>query len=234
MKKFTPDDYVLACVDEYPSLYSASTFERAKLRVYDQLFNVIGNGLSTSDLKYRKFNRDRALRFCNGEQAYYGYFKSKKIGDFEMGEGESITVGEWERDNHPEVVFWMDCGYCSWRPYPNFNKQYSIIWESDFKEIAGPKWVAEAVWYYKKCREWLENNEHEYHGAYPTGDDYKDARYLEDMKKQRERYESDEDFSKAYNIEYTGDMVDFMKRRWQANKEKIFQYIDETIAEFGK
>lgn len=239
MKLFTPEDYVLARVGQYPTLYAAPTFEQAKLRVYDQLFNVIGNGIRDDDelrfdLKYHKFDRERALKFCNGAQALWGYKKVRDFGSgFKIGEGDSITAGDFEQDQYPDVIHWQESGFCKWNPYPNFSKRYSAIWFPNFREVAGDEWVAEAVWYYAKCREWFITNGSEYHGAYPTGNQAKDAQYLADMFKQRERYESDEAFSAAYNIEYTGDMVDFMTRRSAETIAKAIEYIDETIKEFG-
>lgn len=237
-KIFTPEEMVLARVDQYPSLYSSKAFEGAQLRVYDQIFNVIGNGIRDDDelaaeLKAHQFNRERAIRFCNGEQVYYGYFQVRMIGDYPFGEGESITVGEWERADHPEIKHWMECGYCEWRPYPNFQKRYSAIWFPNFRKVAGDEWVAAAVWYYGKCRDWFATDGNKYHGAYPSGNQAKDAQYLTEMFKQRDRYESDEAFSKAYGLEYTGDMVDFMTRRSAADQAKCLEYIEETIKEFG-
>ncbi len=238
-KLFTPDDYVLARVDQFPALYAAESFEQAKLRVYDQLFNVIGNGIRDTaelrqDMQERPFNRDRATRFCNGAQACWGYYDAQDFGDdFKIGRGESITAGDWEKDHHPDIVFWMDSGYCKWNPYPNFKKQYSIIWKADFRKVAGDDWVKEAVWYYGKCREWFAANSNQYHGAYPTGDQRKDTRYLDEMITARDRYESDEAFSKAYGHEYTGDMHDFMTRRSEKTKADVIAFIDETIAKFG-
>ncbi|MCK9530943.1 MAG: hypothetical protein M0R77_10370 [Gammaproteobacteria bacterium] len=238
-KIFTPEEMVLARVDQYPSLYSAKTFDEAKLRVYDQFFNVIGNGIRDEDelaaeLKAHQFDRERAIRFCNGEQAYYGYLEVRMIGDFPIGEGESITVGDWERDEHPEVKHWMECSYCRWTPYPNFQKQYSAIWFPNFRKVAGDEWVNAAVWYYGKCRDWfLSPDSNRYWGAYPSDKPQKDAQYLADMYKQRDRYESDEAFSAAYGLEYTGDMVDFMTRRSQKQRVNALEYIEETLKEFG-
>lgn len=239
MKLFTPEDYVLYRVGQYPSLYGAKSFEQAKLRVYDQLFNVIGNGIRDEDelrhdLKKHRFDRERALKFCNGARVFWGYKEVKDFGcGFLMGQGESITVGEFEQDDYPDIIHWQESGFCQWNPYPNFQKKYSAIWFPGFRDVAGDEWVAEAVWYYGKCREWFASNSQDYWGAYPTGNQAKDAQHLLDMLKQRDRYESDEAFSDAYGLEYTGDMPDFMTRRSQKTINEALAYIDETIATFG-
>lgn len=238
--RFTPDDYVLFRVGEYPTLYAAETFEQAKLRVYDQLFNVIGNGIRDEDelrddLKRRKFDRDRAQKFCNGAKVFWGYTQVRDFGgDFKIGEGESITAGDFEQVQYPDIIHWQESSYCRWNPYPNFRKQYSAIWFPNFREVAGDEWVAEAVWYYGKCREWFATNGNNYHGAFPTGNPGKDVQFVADMYKQRERYETDEAFSEAYGMEYTGDMQDFMARRSAKTIANAIAFIDETITEFSK
>lgn len=249
MKLFTPDDYVLARVAQYPSLYSDASLDGAKLRVFDQLFNVIGNGIRDigelrADLKYHKFNRDRAFRAISGEEVYYGYYDFEMIGDYKFPRGDSVTALESEKANHPDVKVWNEAGNTSkrcaklgidysWNPYPNFSKQYSILWAPDFRKVAGDEWVAAAIWYYEQCREWFKTNSHKYHGAYPCGDKNKDDRYLDEMLEWREKYESDEAFSEAYGYEYTGDMDDFMRRRSAGTIQKCLDYIEETIKEFS-
>lgn len=239
LKIFTPEDYVLFRVGQYPTLYAAETFEQVKLRIYDQLFNVIGNGIRDHDelrhdLTQHQFDRERSLKFCNGAQVFWGYTEVKDFGcGFLMGTGESITAGDFEQDQYPDIIHWQESGFCKWNPYPNFNKRYSAIWFPEFREVAGDEWVAEAVWYYGKCREWFMTNSNEYHGSYPTGNPGKDAQYMVDMIKQRDRYDTDEEFSKAYGLEYTGDMSDFMTRRSQKTIDEALAFIDETIATFG-
>lgn len=238
-RRFTPTEFVLARVGQYPSLYAAETFEQAKLRVYDQLFNVLGNGIRDGDeliheLTYHPFDQERSEKFCNGAKAFWGYTEVKDFGgDFKIGTGDSITAGDFEKDQHPEIIYWQECGYCKWNPYPNFQKKYSTIWFPDFESIVGAEWVKEAVWYYGKCKEWFASNGHEYHGAYPSRNPGQDARYLADMHKQRERYDSDEAFSEAYGLEYTGDMNDFMIRRSAKAQAEAIAFIDEVIQKFG-
>jgi hypothetical protein len=236
---FTPDDYVLCQVDRHPSLYADTTFEGSKLRVLDQLFNVIGNGINDVDalvncVKKREFNRDRAIRLTAGEKVFYGYYEVRDFGSgVYIGKGESITVVDSERHQHPTVVDWLCCGVTPWRPYPNFSKRYSNVFADDFKTKVNDEWVGAAVWYYKKCLEWFETNSQMYHGAYPSINPARDAQYVLDMFKQRDKYETDEEFSKAYGVEYTGDMDDFMRRRSDKTKASAIEFINEVIETFG-
>ena len=69
-KIFTPDEYVLAQVLQYPGLFSSSTFERAKFKVFDQLFNTIGNGIKNDgdlleEVSYYKFDKDEAMKLVS-------------------------------------------------------------------------------------------------------------------------------------------------------------------------
>lgn len=237
--RFNPEDYVLARVGSYPSLYASPTFEQAKLRVYDQLFNVVGNGVRDSDERINElirypFDRERSLKFVNGARVMYGYFQTRDYGSgVVLPEGDSITVGDFEMDQYPDVIYWSDAGYCRWNPYPNFNNQYSIVCYPNFRHIVGEEWAAEVVWYYQKCKEWIATDGEKYHGAYPSDNPHKDANYLKTMHEQRAKYDSDEAFSKAYGLEFTGDMEDFMIRRSKKEQERCLAFIDEVIATFG-
>ena len=234
-----PNEYVLACVSRYPSLYADNTVDGVKVRVFDQLFNVIGNGIRDHDellahLRVFEFDRERALRFCQGEKAYYGYTKTRKIGIRDVGfpDGDSITVAESERVNHPEIVLWQDCGRYEWNPYPNFEKKYSTVWQTNFSEL-GPDWADAVVWFYTRCNEWFDHNESKYHYAYPCNKPGKSQQLLDNMIVARNRYESDEAFALAYGGgEFNGDMDLFLKARWQKNLADIREYIQETIDEF--
>ena len=41
----SPEQYVYNQVASYPALYHANSYDAAAKRVFDQLFNVIGNGV---------------------------------------------------------------------------------------------------------------------------------------------------------------------------------------------
>ena len=234
-----PNEYVLACVSRYPSLYADDTFDGAKVRVLDQLFNVNGNGVRDHDellahLRVFEFDRERALRFCQGEKAYHGYTKTRRLGDYVFPEGDFITVAESEKVNHPEIVMWKESTRFDWKPYPNFQKEYSIVWRSNFKEL-GLDWADAVVWFYTRCNEWFDHNESKYHYAYPCDKPGKSQKYLENMIVARNRHESDEAFALAYGVDvFNGDMDQFLRARWQKEFANIREYIQETIDEFTR
>ena len=46
----SPEQYVYNQVATYPALYHADSYESAAKRVFDQFFNVIGNGVGAKRL----------------------------------------------------------------------------------------------------------------------------------------------------------------------------------------
>ena len=233
-KMFTdPDDYVLSRVNAYPCLYASDSFENTKLLVLDQLLNVIGNGVRDAhelrrELRWHEFDRERGLRLCSGESVAWGYYEVEDWGNgFLMGRGESISAVLSERHLHPEVVHWLESKPIHFDPYPNFQKEYSIVWQGDFLKL-NKQWRTAADWFYERCELWFQQNENHYHRAYPRETPAKSQQYLKDMQEQRGHYDSDAAFSEAYGIEYHGDMEDFMRRRWQCEKQKISEFIAET------
>ena len=43
------------------------------------------------------------------------------------------------------------------------------------------------------------------------------------------KYNSHEEISEAYELEFNGDVDDFLKRRWTKEKDRINSFIDKTI-----
>ena len=238
-----PNEYVLRTASWCPIRYADTTFDAVKLRVLDTLFNVTGNGIRDHQellqcLTVAEFDRDLALRCCNGEPVYFGYTQTLKFveADFqkEFPQGDPIMVLEDDRPNHPEIVYWMKNKRFEWNPYPNFNKQYSIVWRSNFREL-GPAWSEAAVWFYTKCDEWFDNHSSKYSYAYPHHDEQQTRKYLDGMIKNRTQYDSDQAFAEAYGAEsFDGNMDQFFRQKWQRELKRIREYIQETITEFSK
>lgn len=248
----TPDDYILSRIAAYPSLYCSDSYEASKIKVLDQLLNVIGNGIRDDEeldeeLQPCKVDRDRAMRICNGEPVFYGYFEAEDFGSgFKIGRGDSITALESEQVSHPTVVHWMEAsntrrmarlhdGEYRWSPYPNFQKQYSTVWQTNFKKL-GPDWAATVVWFYTKCQEYFAGDHSNYHSAFPYDTRAKTDKFVAEMAGWRAKYESDEKFAEAYlgaGATFDGDMYAFLVDRWARTKAQIDEFISETIAEFS-
>ena len=190
MKKIlTPADFIIRTVNAHPALYASASYNESRFRVFDHVFNVIGNGSVMSDFIGESLTADEnnlCQKWFNCERAAYGYTKTIKIernGKIleiaNIEEGGTLVVPITEKENHPEIVYWVefDCDY-SKDPYPNFDKQYSTVWQHDSIEfdIFGKDWFESAIWYYNKCREYFVDSSKSYNFAYafPTGNANKD------------------------------------------------------------
>lgn len=255
MALLTPVKCVNLAINTYPSLYAANGYELAKLRVYDHIFNCIGNGIRDT-AEYNDYMRNRrngvqtpAAKYLSGERLYYGYTQVKDMGAelgidderFLMPVSESClneVFTESEKADHPEVKRWLGFNVTDkFNPYPNFNKQYSTVWRID-TSILTKEWIDEIIWFYRKCEEYFDGPDaHEYHSALPA-DPKKLERRVKDQDEYLAKYmkadkpveECWAEITEAYGTEYRGDTVDFLKRRWEKEHDRIRAYITETIA----
>jgi len=246
-----PTDYILASIDAYPTLYAAENYDFSRRKVMDQLLNVIGNGIRDDEelvehLLYNAYDKERAFLLCNGTKVFIGYTEVE-----DRDNGLTIPVFETaayylehEKDAHPEVKYWVQSQPSlfeerdgnKWTPYCNFGKNYSTVWRTDYKSL-GRDWCDEAIWFYEECLRFFAKNESHYHYAFPKFEGAMDKahgktneKYVNNMLEQRAKYNSDEEFSIAYGgVEYTGDMEDFLIRKWAKEKAEIIEFINETI-----
>lgn len=239
----TPRQYVLLQVITYPSLYASPSYEESARLVFNQLFNVIGNGvrdqyelLSTITQQIPDDLEEQAAKYLTGEPCYYGYFKVRDLGGYEMPEGDSIVCIESEKSNHPDVVYWVNCRYLKFTPYPNFNEDYSIVYRSDFLSLP-IEWRNAAKWFYEQCRDFFNSDRVvKYHGYFGDGSTNKDKNTISDYREAIDRnfesgkYKNFDDVSEAYGIEFTGDYTTFIRQRWDKELARITQFIDKTIA----
>lgn len=250
MKLLTPTKAVNLKINMHPSLYASAGFEIARLRVYDQIFNVIGNGIRNSEefvneLRDRRKNVQKPLaKYLSGERLHYGYTETD---DFEVGDhkismprhGSSLdeVFIEAEKADHPEVKYWLGFDVANkFVPYPNFKKEYSTVWNIDTSLLTN-NWITEIIWFYRKCEEFFDGpNAHEYHSAVPSDPKKLEAR-IKDQEKFFEKYKkenmSEEEFwrviTENWHCEYRGDTLDFLQRRWQKEHDRIRAFITETI-----
>lgn len=143
-------------------------------------------------------------------------------------------VRESEKSNFPEVICWKEKKNKprSWIPYPNFQTEYSTVYFLDFDLLGKLKeeWIKEFIWFYEEALAFLESEKSLLlQEAFPSGDARRDHNYIENFKGFIEKYETNEEISKAYNQEYTGDIEDFLTKRWDARKAKWIAFIKDTI-----
>lgn len=246
----TPEQAINATINAHPSLYAAGGLEQSKLRIYDQIFNVIGNGIRDTEefidhmSLYENTNvSEPEEKYMNGERLHYGYVDVEvfEAGDvtFNLPRGDSLddVFTESEKVLYPEVKKWVGFDTVrNFNPYPNFSKQYSTVWQID-TSILSEEWIDEIVWFYKKCQDFFNGPDaHEYSYAVPK-DEKKLQRKINDFENAFNRYgkgcntqkEKNQAISNAYNLKYDGDTLDFINRKWEKELNKILVFIDETI-----
>lgn len=230
---FMPEEYVLHSLSSHPSLFSDKTFEKVALHVYDQLFNVIGNGLNDKEavieeLTFVEFDQDQAKRFITDEALYYGYQEAEEwLGKITMGKGEPITVLESDKQNHPEIKHWVKSSRHEFTPYPNFQERYSMVYDDFFSEL-GDEWIKAASWFYDECRKFFDGDHSSYSNAFPKGNNRGSEAVIRDYAESLMKYDSHDAITEAYGVEYTGDIEDFITRRWQQQLSSIYAFLDVT------
>ena len=167
----TPQEYVNAHVNEYPSLYAS---KNPKLRIMDQLFNVIGNGVVDFEdaITYsHKYNvNEPQKKYLDGSDLFYVYPEYEEIivGNqvLKMPKGVSLDdiISEEEQANYPNHYFMKirkSDGDDPFIPYPNFLEKYSVIW-SDANALSSmsDEWKAAAFDFYKTMLEFFQNPKH--------------------------------------------------------------------------
>lgn len=246
----TPDEFIIRAVNAYPSLYGSPTYEEAKFRIFDHIFNTIGNGVRKHDFVgtpvTERETDDAQKWFCCSEAAY-GYSKTRQLDDcnIQMPDSESLecVVPVDEMKDHPNIVYWVEFDTSYKRiPYPNFKKTYSLVWKSDpvKLDVLGPKWIEGAIWFYSKCLEYFNDTEacSHYSVAFPKATEDETENTVEQYKKflcDVQKYPTNEDISKAYECEFIGDRNDdadvaaFISRRWDKEHAEILAFIEETL-----
>ncbi len=238
----TPKEYTIKQMHNYPTLYYSSNMDEAMLCVFDHTFNVIGNGIDSKTLleeckNNKPLNKKQTLKYSSEKTLFVGYTKldekmtnllGEKYPDFNSDIKGAFS--EEEKNKKKDVVLWEEIKPRTFNyPYPNFKKEYSLVWEENFKEL-GEEWINAALWFYSSCQEFFNSYKVEsYHGAFPTSDSNADLSTIADYERNFKKYSSWEEISKAYELEYKGDTHDFITRRFQKDLVRINSFLDETI-----
>lgn len=182
----TAEQGFIHSMNTYPSLYTSSTLEDAKLKYFDHIFNVIGNGYHDVEefITHHTINDENKDlinsfpdKYIGDTPLFYAYTQVHNHRGYESGVTGSELPGiytEEELKNLPQVVYtvqangnFFDDEEYFFNPYPNFSKQYSMIWE-DSIEALEVSWLQAAQFYYEKAREFFySKNANKYHGACP-------------------------------------------------------------------
>lgn len=236
----TPRQYVLMQVLEYPSLYNSKSYELSAFKVFDQTFNVIGNGLSKKNFKkilkqpVPENLEEEVLKYISGKQLYYGCKNPIILPSGIMMPGlelNKIVAVEEDQYLYPDVKLWYKCSSRSdgkYIPYPNFSKEYSFVYNINFKYLS-PDWLEAAEWFYNKCMDYFNTDCSDYHYAFPNVSKYEHDNMIKCIIEMMNAYPPEAQF-KCFELPYYNDPEEFLTRKWQRDLERIKESITEILS----
>lgn len=254
-KILTPEEFIIREVNKFPALYASDSYDETKFRIFDHVFNVIGNGLFTESFIGEPVTQDeiqQAQKWFNCKRAGYGYKdvievpyrgKTRIVPDPDKNEQYIVAPIE-EFNNHPEINLWIEFACDEAKvPYPNFDKKYSLVWDDNMLDSCDKSWIKAAGWFYSKCHDFFldDSRVSQYYYAFPTGNLNQDKKRIESFKKNMsfEKCPTNDDISKAYGCEFIGDrnndddVSNFIAKRWQQELQEILNFIGETISKLN-
>lgn len=233
------DEYVKRCICEYPSLYVTPTYEESRMKILGYFFNSINYGLPPMKefrygLKHLKQKTDLSrLEKYFSEKFYDGYYNAQEIklsGDkiFLVPANDSKQVHnvlESERVNYPDIKLWYANRYHPFTPYPYFKTRHSIVHDSPMFRFFPDDWIQGGIDYYEHCKKWFNSDAVKNYSYYYV------ERNEKSLTSQLNAFgtRTNEQITKDWECEYTGDVHDFKVRIWQKEKQRILLFIDETL-----
>ena len=253
----TADEAFNVSMNQYPSLYTSPNLELSRFKYFDHIFNVLGNGYRdlnefiqghTITLENHPLTMGFPRKYI-GEHALYSVStKNIDYGSYSMPDHSSTLDNLYTEDeikSMPEEFYKLQINkHYDFSeiprdvhvPYPGFDKQYSMVWKMDMMQL-DVSWAIEAINFYEKCYEFFNSKDaHFYHNA--VNEDPKKlkrtiaeyekifANYKKEGMNEKEYFEA---ISKAYELEYTGDTLDFINRRWKEERVRIMEFINDSL-----
>lgn len=144
-------------------------------------------------------------------------------------------------------------------PYPNFNKRYSLVWRPvtytpmtwdaekeemiygeaikvNFTDLSYD-WRVAAIEFYEKCLEYFKSDRCSgYTHGFNEDDSNDKAQQIVSMIEALSRYgdiktaETQEIITQQYKLKFDGDVEAFLRLRWAKERQRIIDFIEETIA----
>lgn len=230
-------------MNEYPMLYTAQTVDLAKLKFSDQIFNVIGNNISSMDDFELNFtiaeeNKDvidsYPAIYITDQPLYIVYCMTHTGSRHYLKNLYTEQQLEQFADDSAYVWFKANKLIDEFVPYPNFKPEYSLVYDIDLQEYDS-SWTIAAIFFYTKMKEWFNSDSV---WKYPGAGHLKDMQTcIADYERMFKRYEGNAQtpeernvkISNAYGIEYTGNIEQFIHTRWNNELNRIITFIDETL-----
>lgn len=255
MKLMSPEQNLSKSIILHTILYGYKNKEDARFAICDHIFNVIGNGLNNIDYFIQEFDIDNypdrivnydLTQFFNSPEnlvcTYAELDPQYESMGMKVGLRESFIdiMTEEEAQECADVAAYSNTkSESSPAPYPNFSKQYSLIYNNEILELLDVEWLNEAKWFYQKCKEFFQSDRvYEFHGYFPREEDTNEwekliSRYEKRFENMKDTNDTTESFHKkisdAYELPYNGDTKQFIKERGYNEVNKALAFIDETI-----
>jgi hypothetical protein len=250
-KLMSAEQAVNLMINLHPSLYYGSNLDRVKMHVFDQIFNVIGNGIRDTEEFLNEFTINKKnkpyldsvpQKYLSGEPLFYAYTESEiRFGDketpvFESGIDGLFTSEELTQMPQVKITRLAREKQDFFVPYPNFQKEYSLVWRVDLNQL-NDSWFEAATFYYQNAKKFFHSEHvHHYSSAFPI-DKIKAENLIESYEKRFNSYRTEgmsekeyhQAITKAYGLEYEGDTEDFVRRRWVVELARIELFIDTTL-----
>lgn len=248
-------------MNTHPSLYASDSIENSKFMFFDHVFNTIGNGCrSIEDFNVMfgsmvcadELKASFPDKYITSEPLYYGYTKSKTVGSMLTGDSNFIVDGLFTKDEILNDSTLVDVFVQANRPiyaskdstfnerlvpYPNFKKEYSLVWKDIFN-LLDDSWKIEAINFYEKCKDFFEGSDSDnYSRALPKAPILRE-KVIKAFEDNFNRYKTEgqtlkefhEEISKQYLHKYDGDTEKFVEELWALEKSRILEFIDGSIA----
>lgn len=229
-------------INRYPLVYAAPTERDAKLKYWDHIFNTIGNGYRDTE----EFVEKHSIEGIPKEKLkWLDNYPTKYISGAELyflagKEGETNTnlYTKEEIKLLPYSTKIVPAGCEGFKaPYPNFDKEYSLVWRVDLSKL-DPSWILAAISYYEVMNMFfLSKDVHKYHDA-PPRDKKELDKLISILKTGFDRYrttnQTEEEFNaiitKEYGCVFTGDIEKYLTDKWTKEHLRIRDFILETLA----
>jgi len=207
--------YINKQINEYSILYSRPNFFSSQLRVLDQLFGVLGNGLEWAKTVRPEDGGYLCTPTYSSEEAVYD--NDNYIRDFDPPYGEEVYT-------ETPILAPLSTSY-EFQPYPAFDKEYSPLWETDFIQ---EDWKMGALLWLHECNNYFNDQERVKKYLY-----YPSEKNKIDLKKHVTTLmskDSVEQINKDYGtICFNGNnLEEFAQERWMNTLNDTLKFIEET------
>lgn len=245
-------------INTSPILYASPSLYESKMRCYDYIFNVIGNGINdiksfqdmfSINMKNATLIESYAPKYVGNKDLFLAYREYKDFGHgIKMGVHESVldglyTSGELDvlQDVNHSMKIDKNRSVLGFVPYPNFNERYSFVWCVDIKDL-DKTWILAAKEYYDNCKDFFNSNaKYLYSGAW-TDDEKEINKQVTQYELMFKKYYVDgmniTDINKsitgAYGVAYDGNIKKFIMFRWDIELKRIFKFIDDTLLKLNE